>query len=147
MPLSDELYEPLPAFRPSAGFTLGVEEELHLVAPTTLAPDRRTDALLPGEWPAGEVKGEICDGVVEFVTPISAHAHEAVTRLGAMRAEAISRGAGLIGAGLHPDARFGDVRHRPGRRYQQIGDTMRGVMRQTPHCGVTCTSACPTPRP
>jgi len=145
MPLSDHLYEPLPAFRPSAEFSLGVEEELHLVAPTTLAPDLRTDALLPGEWPAGQAKGEICDGVVEFVTPISAHAGEAVTRLGAMRAEAVSRGAGLLGAGAHPDARFGDVRHRPGRRYQQIGDTMRGVMRQTPHCGVHVHVGMPDP--
>jgi glutamate---cysteine ligase / carboxylate-amine ligase len=145
MTLPEHLYEPLPPFHPSAEFSLGVEEELHLVAPTTLAPDLRTDALLTGEWPPGQAKGEICDGVIEFVTPISANTREAVTRLGAMRAEAVSRGAGLIGAGLHPDARFGDVRHRRGRRYAQIGDTMRGVMRQTPHCGVHVHVGMPDP--
>src|SRR3954454_4454757 len=42
----------------------------------------------------------------------------------------------LLGAGLHRAARFGHVRHRRSARYELIADSMRGVMRQTPHCGV-----------
>ena len=129
--------DPLPAFRAGSAFTLGVEEELHVAAPDTLAPYHVTDALLAGpSWPAGLAKGEICDGVIGFVTPVCANAGAAVEVLGAMRAEAVRRGVSLLGAGLHPHTRFGHVRHRDGRRYDVIGDTMRGVMRQTPHCGL-----------
>src|SRR3954453_3573800 len=42
----------------------------------------------------------------------------------------------LLGAGGHPTGRFGDVRLRDGGRYELIGDSMRALMRQTPHCGV-----------
>src|SRR4051812_29279325 len=42
----------------------------------------------------------------------------------------------LLGAGVHPIGRFGDVRLREGARYELIGDSMRALMRQTPHCGV-----------
>src|SRR3954467_537480 len=118
-------------------FTLGVEEELHLVVPDTLEPAPATDALLArGDWRAGHAAGEICDGVIELITPVSTRAGEAVATLRELRAEAVGRGFGLLGAGLHPSARFGDVRHRGGALYGLIADSMRGVMRQTPHCGV-----------
>jgi carboxylate-amine ligase len=42
----------------------------------------------------------------------------------------------LLGAGVHPLARFGDVRLRDSERYGLISSTMRVLMRQTPHCGV-----------
>jgi len=118
-------------------FTLGVEEELHLVAPHSLEPQRATDVLLEqGDWRAGRAAGEICDGVIELISPVSSCVGEAVATLRELRAEAISHGVGLLGAGLHPSARFGHVRHRSGARYDLIADSMRGVMRQTPHCGV-----------
>src|SRR3954451_3367890 len=127
----------LPPFRGGSMFTLGVEEELHIVAPDSLAHERATDARLErGDWCAGRVAGEVCDGVIELITPVSTRAGEAVGTLRELRAEAVGRGAGLLGAGLHPSARFGDVRHRGGARYGLIADSMRGVMRQTPHCGV-----------
>jgi carboxylate-amine ligase len=52
-----------------------------------------------------------------------------------MRAEA-SRHVRLLGVGVHPLGRFGDVRLRDGARNDLIGDSMRVLMRQTPHCGV-----------
>jgi glutamate---cysteine ligase / carboxylate-amine ligase len=127
----------LPPFHRGSSFTLGVEEELHVVAPDTLAPLHATDALLDGtDWPAGRATGEISDAMIEFVTPVCARAARAVEILTGMRAHATRRDVALIGAGLHPDARFGQVRHRAGARYAQIAASMRGVMRQTPHCGV-----------
>jgi glutamate---cysteine ligase / carboxylate-amine ligase len=59
-----------------------------------------------------------------------------VATLRELRTEASARGVALIGAGLHPISRFGEVRHRTGPRYELIAGSMRGVMRQTPHCGV-----------
>jgi carboxylate-amine ligase len=118
-------------------FTLGVEEELHLASPDTLSPARATDALLEqGVWRAGRAAGEISDGVIELITPVCTRTAEAVATLRELRAEASARGVALIGAGLHPLARFGEVRHRAGPRYELISGSMRGVMRQTPHCGV-----------
>jgi carboxylate-amine ligase len=127
----------LPDFNASPGYSLGVEEELHLVDPDTHATLHATDAILSsGTWRAGEARGEICDGVIELVTPVCDRTADAVSALGGLRGNVLALGAGLLGAGVHPTSPFGEVRHRDGCRYQLIGETMRGVMRQTPHCGV-----------
>jgi glutamate---cysteine ligase / carboxylate-amine ligase len=127
---------PLSPFRSGSPFTVGAEEELHIVAPDTLASHHVTDAILDSEWSSGRATGEICDGVIEFITPVCDTAATATDTLREMRAQAHRRGLGLLGAGLHPAGRFGHVRHREGHRYDVISETMRGVMRQTPHCGV-----------
>src|SRR4051812_47367670 len=127
----------LPSFRAGSTFTLGVEEELHVVDPDSLAPLQTAE--VPVEWVAAtgaRATGEISHGMVEFITPVCARAGDAVQVLCALRADGVRRGMALIGAGVHPDARFGAVQHRQGGRYRQIADSMRGVMRQTPHCGV-----------
>jgi carboxylate-amine ligase len=127
----------LPTFCEGSLFSLGVEEELHVVAPDTLAPYNATDDLLDrGDWRTGRAAGEISDSVIEFITPVLARAGEAVAALRDLRSEAARHGAGLLGAGLHPAASFGDVSHRAGLRYELISSSMQGVMRQTPHCGV-----------
>src|SRR5215213_2090231 len=123
-------------FRGSNHFSLGVEEELHMAAPTSLRPYGGTDAVLAHLAPdLGAVTGEVSDGVLELVTPICKDVSEAVETLGRLRAE-VGPHVALLGAGVHPLGRFGDVRLRSGARYEQIAETMRGVMRQTPHCGV-----------
>src|SRR4051794_598948 len=120
----------------SEHYSLGVEEELHMAAPASLRPYGGTDAVLMQLDPAvGAVTGEVSDGVLELITPVCERTGEAVEILGRLRAEA-GRHAALLGAGVHPLGRFGDVQLRSGERYAQIDDTMRGVMRQTPHCGV-----------
>src|SRR4051795_902187 len=117
-------------------FTLGVEEELLMAAPASLRPWGGTDAVLALMEPeVGAITGEVSDGVLELVTPVCQSAAEAVTVLERLRAHA-GRHVQLLGAGVHPTARLGDVRLRSGHRYQQIGETMRVLMRQTPHCGV-----------
>jgi glutamate---cysteine ligase / carboxylate-amine ligase len=136
----------LPSFRGNASFTLGVEEELHVVAPDTLAPLHATDGLIGWTSPSGaRATGEISHGMIELITPVCARAGEAARILSELRADGAGRGMTLLGAGLHPDGRFGSVRHRDGPRYAQIADSMRGVMRQTPHCGVHVHVGMPDP--
>ena len=123
-------------FHGSAHFTLGVEEELLMAAPASLQPYGGTDAVLERLAPeVGVITGEISDGVLELITPICDSTAEAIEILSGLRAEA-GRRVALLGAGVHPLGRFGDVRLRSGERYERVADTMRGIMRQTPHCGV-----------
>jgi glutamate---cysteine ligase / carboxylate-amine ligase len=117
-------------------FSLGLEEELLLVAPSSLRPRRGTDAVLAAVCPEnGTVTGEVSDGVLELATPVCATAAQAVGVLGQLRAE-VPSGVRLLGAGVHPLGRFGEVTIRPGERYALIAGTMSALMRQTPHCGV-----------
>jgi carboxylate-amine ligase len=123
-------------FRRSDGFTLGVEEELLLVSPGSLRPAGEADAVLAAlASEAGSFAGEVNDGVIELRTPVCGSAREATDTLRRLRAQARAR-VPLLGAGVHPLGRFGDVRIREGERYVFISDTMRDLMRQTPHCGV-----------
>src|SRR3954451_25110762 len=124
------------SFRPSEEFSLGLEEEVLMASPSSLRPYGGTDAVLALLDPvAGTITGEVTDGVLEFVTPVHGRVAEAIDVLRGLRAEA-GRHVSLLGAGVHPIGRFGDVRLRTGARYEQIGDSMRALMRQTPHCGV-----------
>jgi glutamate---cysteine ligase / carboxylate-amine ligase len=123
-------------FQPNSAFSLGVEEELLMGAPASLRPWGGTDAVLAALEPkVGSIAGEVSDGVLELITPVCDSAGCVIEVLKDLRREA-GRVASLLGAGVHPIARFGDVRLRAGERYEQISETMRGVMRQTPHCGV-----------
>jgi carboxylate-amine ligase len=131
-----------PAWGPSLGghapFRLGVEEELLLVEPGTFRPVADTDACIADIEPGpGKVLGEICEGVVELVTPVVGDAHEAIAHLAALR-RSVNRGTGarLMGTGLHPTLEFMDTRHRGGERYEQISDHTRSLLRRGPYCGV-----------
>src|SRR4051794_39307846 len=126
---------PLP-FHPCPSFTLGLEEELLLAAPASLRPRGGADAVLAAVCPeVGTVTGEVSDGVVELVTPVCETAAQAVDVLDGLRFE-VGAEVRLLGAGVHPLGRFGDVTIRSQARYELIADTMRALMRQTPHCGV-----------
>src|SRR3954451_12504191 len=97
-------------FYGSDHFTLGVEEELLMAAPTSLRPYGGTDAVLARLAPeVGAVTGEVSDGVLELITPVCDTVGEAIDILAQLRL-ATSEHVGLLGAGVHPLARFGDVR-------------------------------------
>jgi glutamate---cysteine ligase / carboxylate-amine ligase len=118
-------------------FAIGVEEELLLVDPAT-------HALAPG-WP-GSLEGarsavgwtlpEMCDAMVELVTPVCARPGDATDVLALLRSDIASCGAPLLGSGLHPDGAFGDVRPSAAERYQSLASQLRGLMRRTPFCGL-----------
>jgi glutamate---cysteine ligase / carboxylate-amine ligase len=135
-------------FGSSSPFTVGVEEELFLVDPATHEIARVTDAVLARlpRFTRGQVLGEMCDGVVELVTPICRDAAEAARHLGALRAAVAASGAAsLMGAGIHPGAAFGDVEHRPGRHYAAVAAETRSLLRQTTYCGLHVHVGMPDP--
>jgi carboxylate-amine ligase len=135
-------------FGSSSPFTVGVEEELFLVDPTTREIARVTDAVLARlpRFTRGRVLGEMCDGVVELVTPVCRDAGEVVRHLGALRAAVASSGAAaLMGAGVHPGAAYGDVAHRPGRHYAAVAADTGSLLRQTTYCGLHVHVGMPDP--
>jgi glutamate---cysteine ligase / carboxylate-amine ligase len=130
-------------------FRIGVEEELLLVDPLLHRVVCCTDALLArsrSRSTHGRIMGEMCDGVVELATRVCATAEEAAAALGHLRDDVLADGGvALLGAGMHPDAAFGDVTHRGGAHYEAVGQDTRGVMRQSTVCGVHVHVAMPDP--
>lgn len=127
-----------PPHRYGAGepFRLGVEEELLIVDPVLHDLDWICPEVLErGRWTCGRAAAEFSAAVVELISPVCAHATEAVGCLAQLRRETGEAGATLLGAGMHPAAGFGEVQPTPGPRYLAIDETLRGLMRRTPHCG------------
>jgi carboxylate-amine ligase len=118
-------------------YRLGVEEELLLVDRQSFALAPATERVLATAPPGpGHVKGELSEGMIELVTDIVPGTPEAAAALARLRQRVCETGIGLLGAGLHPTAPFGDVTHRNAPRYAAIGDDTRGLLRMTPHCGL-----------
>jgi carboxylate-amine ligase len=134
-------------FGARAPFEVGVEEELFLVDPHSLeAPASIDDLVTGGRARPGELMPEICDGVIELVTPVCATAAAACAALRDLRAEVAAANVGtLLGVGVHPTAQFGDVCHRPGVRYDAISASTRSLLRQSAYCGVHIHVGMPDP--
>jgi len=131
------------AFGRGESLALGVEEELLLVDPQTLALDHRVSELLPRL--GGAAKPDVYEAEVETASPVSRSAEEAVAALGAVRERMRAAGATPIGCGIHPAAPFGDAPHVPGERYEAIAASMRGFMRRTPTCALHVHVGMPDP--
>jgi carboxylate-amine ligase len=69
---------------------------------------------------------------IELRSPPSATAAEATGHLARLREAAVAAGATLLGAGLHPDATFGDADLVEGSRYEVVAEELRGLLRRTP---------------
>jgi carboxylate-amine ligase len=124
--------------RPFADHTVGVEEELFLVDPETLTPVSCDEALL-GECRVtrGRVVGEMCDGVVELVSPVCHSAEEAVGALAGLRSRLLGgQCCPLLGAGVHPTAAYGDVAYRRSDHYDAVARDVRSLLRQSAYCGL-----------
>jgi carboxylate-amine ligase len=130
--------------RPS--FTLGVEEELHLVDPVTwrLVPDaaRVLAALDLPERAAGH---EAFAAQVELRSPISAGVDQAAGALARGRAALLAAGATPLAAGLHPDAAAGDATLTDLERYARVKDDMRGLIQRTPEAALHVHVGVPDP--
>jgi glutamate---cysteine ligase / carboxylate-amine ligase len=131
------------AFGRGESLALGVEEELLLVEPGTLALDHHVSELLPKL--DGLVKPDVYEATVETASPVSRDAAEAAAALGQVRARMRAAGATLIGCGIHPEAPFGDAPHVPDERYAAIAASMRGFMRRTPTCALHVHVGMPDP--
>jgi carboxylate-amine ligase len=129
----------------TAPFAVGVEEELLLVA---AAPPHAL-----AHW-AGElverigstlVKPDVYEAMVEGATAICANAGEAAAELDRLRRACRRAGATLAGAGLHPEAAFGEAAHVHHPRYEHIHATMRGLLERTPTCALHVHVGMPDP--
>jgi carboxylate-amine ligase len=120
-------------------FALGVEEELLVVDPATLALSHTgTDVLERMDVPpgAGFAHPDTYAALVELASPVCRTAEEGVQAVAALRARVRAAGATAIGAGIHPDGAFGDVVHVDEPRYHEIHGQLRGLLRRTPTCAL-----------
>src|SRR5919202_2028275 len=117
----------------SSSYTLGVEEELHIVDATTaeLAPKiEEIMARLPDEL-AEYVSYELFQSVLEIKTPVCQTAAEAEKHLRELRGRiaswAAAADASLAAAGTHPFSRYRDQRVTDQERYKKVIETLRWI--------------------
>ncbi len=133
-------------FGTSDPLTLGIEEELLLVDPGDLQLAHVAEEILGAvELPESLAAHEAFASEIELRTPVCRDAGEAARALDAARAAARAAGATLMAAGLHPSARWGDVRLTEKERYREIDQTMRSLIRRTPECALHVHVGAPSP--
>jgi carboxylate-amine ligase len=133
-------------FGDGAPFSIGLEEELLLVDPEAHRLAHVADRVLPG-IDLGERRAdhEAYLAEIELRSTPCATSDECAVELSENRAAARSAGATLIAAGLHPDARLGDVRIVEADRYLKVESEMRGLIRRTPECALHVHVGMPDP--
>jgi carboxylate-amine ligase len=121
------------AYAFGSDFTVGIEEEILLVDPSTqrLAPVA-AEVLEAMSAPADAAGHEAYAAQIELRSPPCDTAADAASVLGELRLAALDAGAALMGSGLHPAARHGEVELVPTRRYERVAAEMRGILRRTP---------------
>jgi carboxylate-amine ligase len=114
-------------------FTIGVEEELMIVDGETMDLVNAVEALLE-EAPAGAIKPELMESVLEVSTDPCRDTTEAEQQLRALRRQvrdtAASKGLGIGSAGTHPFAMWEDQRIVARTRYRDLISALRFVARQ-----------------
>ena len=134
------------AFGERPDFTLGVEEELLLVDAAThsLVPDSgRLVATLAMD--PSVVRHDIYEAQIELSSSVCRDASAAVGELSGLRAAVIGAGGTPMGAGIHPAARFGDVRIVRQPRYMDQQEYLGGVVDRTPDCALHVHVGMPDP--
>jgi glutamate---cysteine ligase / carboxylate-amine ligase len=127
-------------------FTIGLEEELLLVDSQTLQLAHVADRVLPGMAMSRErADHEAFLAEVEVRSEPRRSAAEAVADIAAGRAAVVAAGGTPMAVGLHPDARFGDVRLVESDRYRRVEGEMRGLIKRTPECALHVHVAMPSP--
>jgi carboxylate-amine ligase len=118
-------------------FTVGVEEELLLVDPSTYALSHSSAQVLRalGDTPA-DIKHDLFAAQIESASPPCDSVGEAVDALRRNRREITNVGAVLLGAGAHPTAAFGDVKVVDQDRYTGELNNLRGIVQRTPDCAL-----------
>ncbi len=121
------------AFGSGAPFSLGVEEELFLVAPASGASLDAADQALgrlgelrgTGEAePRGTVEAELHACQVELITEPCRSTAEAIAALARLRRAVLATGFGLLGSGTHPLRPEGAGRITDKVRYQLIHERL-----------------------
>jgi carboxylate-amine ligase len=126
------------AWRPSAPYTVGLEEELMLLDPHDWSLAQRSDDVLPrlSAGLARHLSAETHQAAIELATDPQPTIGEAVGQLGALRVrlheELAGLGLAVAGAGTHPFALWSETRVSPSSRYQVILRTMAELARREP---------------
>jgi len=127
-------------------FSVGLEEELLLVDADGHRLAHVADKVLPRiDLGEGRADHEAFLAEIELRSSPCTSAGEAAAELSENRAAARSAGATLMAAGLHPDARLGDVRIVDADRYLKVEREMRGLIRRTPECALHVHVGMPDP--
>ncbi|HEV2873975.1 MAG TPA: YbdK family carboxylate-amine ligase [Thermoleophilaceae bacterium] len=133
-------------FGTSEPFTIGLEEELLLVDPDTLRLAHVADRVVPAMRLSKErADHEAFLAEVEVRSEPRRTAGEAIADVAAGRAAVAAAGGTPMAVGLHPDARFGDVRLVESDRYRRVEGEMRGLIKRTPECALHVHVAMPSP--
>ncbi|MGO9788099.1 MAG: YbdK family carboxylate-amine ligase [Solirubrobacteraceae bacterium] len=121
----------------SEPFTIGIEEELLVVRGEdhALAP-RAAELVRELAEDEARMHTDLYAALLEFASPVRRTAVDAVGDLRRLRARAVTHGALLIGAGIHPAQPFGDVEHVDDERYQDMVGELRGLVARTPTCAL-----------
>src|SRR3954470_855204 len=114
-------------------YTIGIEEELMICDGSSYDLVNAIESLL-GSAPAGHVKPELMESVLEIATdpePNTAAAGEQLRALRAhVRATAARRGLTIGSSGTHPFAMWEDQRIAARERYRDLVSSLRFVARQ-----------------
>jgi glutamate---cysteine ligase / carboxylate-amine ligase len=127
-------------------FTIGLEEELLLVDSGALELAHVADRVLPGMGMSRErADHEAFLAEIEVRSEPRASAGEAIADIAEGRAAVAAAGGTPMAVGLHPTARFGDVRLVESDRYRRVEGEMRGLIKRTPECALHVHVAMPSP--
>jgi carboxylate-amine ligase len=114
-------------------YTIGIEEELMILDASTLELVNAIETLLEAT-PAGEIKPELMESVLEVSTDPCASVTEAGEQLRALRRQvgitAASKDMAIGSAGTHPFAMWEDQRIVARPRYRDLISALRFVARQ-----------------
>jgi carboxylate-amine ligase len=134
------------SFGSGAPFSVGIEEELLLVDPESLALAPVAERILRDlDAPAEGAAHEAYAAEIELRSPPCASAAEAADVLATRRAAARAAGATLLGVGLHPAGELFDARLVEADRYRRAEAAMRGLIRRTPECALHVHVGMPDP--
>ena len=114
-------------------FTIGIEEELMILDAQTLELKNAIETMLD-DAPAGEIKPELMESVLEIATSPLPNTKEAGDELRALRRQVRERatrhGLAIGSAGTHPLAKWEDQRIVARPRYRDLISALRFVARQ-----------------
>jgi carboxylate-amine ligase len=107
-------------------FSLGVEEELCLVAPATGALLNDSAAVLDRlDAPdAGEVEGEVLACQVELISGVCETVADAMGQLGELERAVLDTSVGVLRSGTHPSAQEGEAQVSNKERYELISSLL-----------------------
>jgi glutamate---cysteine ligase / carboxylate-amine ligase len=114
-------------------YTIGIEEELMILDADSLELVNAIESMLEPA-PAGEIKPELMESVLEVSTDPCRNTREAGEQLRALRRQvsdtAASKGMAIGSAGTHPFAMWEDQRIAARPRYRDLVSALRFVARQ-----------------